>query len=473
MSDPVDRLLAAPASPLYLLVGDLVLVEPAAARLGSALAQRAGSAFVVRRRPADLVPLLEDLRTFALFGGGKVIAAVDSAVLADRAAAVELLGEALGTPPPTGAALSAREREAASRLLQALHLFGIDPLAGQPEDALAAVPDWALAAKAGVRVGKKEAETRRQALVGLLAAARREEVTGLGEAAVAQLADLLRRGLPAGHALVLAERSVARDHPLVAQLEAHGVVATLGGVGADRDGWTGVEALAAQLEREVGVGIRRDALGELARRTLRLEEGRAAAGGGGAAADSTARFASEYRKLADLAGGGTIERALVEQGVEDRGEEDVWKLLDALADGRGGEALGRLERLVGGSDDPIRARLAFFALLASFCRQLVAVRGVVERLGAPRAERSYHRFRDRVAPTLTGELPGGMKNPLAGLHPFRLHRAYLAASRLPSPVVLALPARLLDVEMALKGEGSSPQVALAGLVAELAGALRS
>ena len=353
----------------------------------------------------------------------------------------------------------------------------LTPSPESPEAALASLPDWALAAKAGGRVAKKEAESRRQALAALLAAALREEVTGLGEAAVAQLADLLRRGLPAGHALVLAERSVARDHPLVAQLEARGAVATFGGVTADRDGWTGVEELAAQLEQEVGVGIRRDALAELARRTLRQGEGRTVPGGGGAAADSTARFASEYRKLAEIAGGagggGAIDRATVERGVDDRGEEDVWKLLDALAEGRAGEALGRLERLVAASDDPLRARLAFFSLLAGFCRQLVAVRGVVERLGAPRAERSYHRFRDHVAPALTGELPGGMRNPLAGLHPFRLHRAYLAACRLPGPVLMALPARLLDVEMALKGEGSSPNAALAALVAELGGALRA
>src|SRR5688572_11877510 len=115
-ADPVDRLLAAPPSPLYLLVGDQVLAEPAAGRLGAALAERAGGTFALRRRPADLLPLLEDLRTFSLFGGGKVVAAVDSAVLADRGAAVELLAEALAAPAPGGESLAPREREAASRL---------------------------------------------------------------------------------------------------------------------------------------------------------------------------------------------------------------------------------------------------------------------------------------------------------------------------------------------------------------------
>jgi DNA polymerase III delta subunit len=235
-------------------------------------------------------------------------------------------------------------------------------------------------------------------------------------------------------------------------------------VAAAREGWTGAEGLAGELERELGVTIRRDALTELARRTLRLEEGR----GGGADADSTARFAAEYRKLADLAGGGAIDRRLVEETVEDRGEEDVWQLLDALADGRAAEALSRLERLVAGSEDPGRARLAFFSLLAGFCRQLLAVRGVVDRLNAPRGERSYSRFKERIAPALTGELPERLPNPLAGVHPFRLHRAYLAACRMPGPALRALPMRLLDAEMALKGEGAEPGAALAALVAQVA-----
>lgn len=466
-ADPIDRLLAAEPSPLYLVVGDPVLAEPAASRLGQALASRAGGSFALRRRPADLLPLLDDLRTFSLFGGAKVLAAVDTAVLADRSAAVELVADALAVAPPNSDSLSAKEREGASRLMQALHVFGVDPAAGDAASAIASIPDWALAGKRGGRLAKKEAEQRRETLVPLLEAARRDGLAGLGEEAVAQLGELLRRGLPSGHALVLAERSVASDHPLVVQLKERGALAAVGEVGADRDGFTGVEAVAEQLEREMGVGIRRDALAELARRTLRQEDR-----GGGVVAESTARLAAEYRKLADLSGGDTIEVASVREVVEDRGEEDAWKLLDALAEGHGAEVLGRLERLIGGSDDPGRQRLAFFAMLAGFARQLVAVRGVLERLGLPPGERNYSRFKDRIAPALGGALPEGLPNPLAGIHPFRLHRAYLAAGKLPMPVLLALPMRLLDTEMALKGEGTDPQAALAALIAEIATALR-
>jgi hypothetical protein len=468
MGDPVDTLLAAAPSPLYLVVGDPVLAEPAASRLGSALAARAGGSFALRRRPADLLPLLEDLRTFSLFGGAKVLAAVDTAVLADRSAAVELVADALAIAPPgSSESLSTKEREGASRLLQALHVFGVDPDAGPAQGAVAAIPDWALAGKKGARLAKKEAENRREQLVPLLEAARNEGLAGLGEEAVGQLGELLRRGLPAGHALVLAERSVAADHPLVAQLRERGAFVAVGEVSADRQGFTGVEAIAEQLEREVGVGIRRDALAELARRTLRQEER-----GGGVAGDSTARLAAEYRKLADLSGGDAIDVASVRDAVEDRGDEDAWQLLDALAEGRGAEVLGRLDRLVSGSDDPERARLGFFSMLTGFCRHLVAVRGLVDRLGLPPGERNYNRFKDRLAPALAAPLPEGLPNPLGSLHPFRLHRAYVAAGRISRETLLALPMRLLDTEMALKGEGTDPQAALAALIAEIATAVR-
>ncbi|HXT51650.1 MAG TPA: hypothetical protein VN811_11440, partial [Thermoanaerobaculia bacterium] len=389
------------------------------------------------------------------------------AVLADRSAALELLADALAVAPPGGDSLSAKEREGASRLMQALHVFGVDPGAGDAAAAISSLPDWALAGKRGAKLAKKEAEGRRETLVPLLEAARRDGLTGLGEAALAQLGELLRRGLPAGHALVLAERSVAADHPLIAQLRERGAFLAVGEVSAGRDGFSGVDAVAAQLESEMGVGIRRDALAELARRTLRQEDR-----GGGVAAESTARLAAEYRKLADLSGGATIEVASVREAVEDRGEEDTFQLLDALAEGRGAEVLTRLDRMISGSDDPGRTRLAFFSMLASFCRQLVAVRGVLDRLNLSPGERNYNRFKDRVAPALGGHLPEGLANPLAGIHPFRLYRVYLAAGRLPLPVLLALPMRVLDTEMALKGEGTDPQAALAALIAEVATNLR-
>lgn len=469
----------APPFQVFLVHGDLVLAEPAARRIADALAKAAGldaAAVEVHRRPASLAPLLQDLRTFSLFATGKVVMTTDSAIFADRSAAGELLDDAAEVVPLADAArpLSTRERQGASRLIQALLLFDIDPYGGPPERPVSELPAWALeggkAKKGGGRArGKKQVEELRTGLAGLLEAARREELQGTGEGDLSALAEAIRSGLPPGHFLVLAESAVAKDHPVVGLLAERNAVLEMGHVESDRGNWQGLELLAQELERQTGVGIAPDALSELARRTLRQESDKAGRSTGGVDADSTARFAGEYRKLANLSEG-RIDRKLVEQTIEDRGEEDVWQLLDAIAAGRGGEALDRLRRLLGTAEDALAARLSFFSLLASFCRQLVAVRGMMRVARVPANEGNYARFKGSHAPALQSEIPTGGKNPLAGLHPFRLHRAYLAACRLPEPFLARLPSDLLETELQLKGESGEADVALARLVARLSAA---
>ena len=457
-----------------LVHGDLVLAEPAAVRAAEVLAAAHGlprERVEIHRHASSLAPILQDLRTYSLFGGAKVLLVLDTAVFADRNAAAGLIDEAAEVLPLSSPVLGPKERQAASRLLQALHLFDTD--------ALSDLPAWAFEGdrrgRGGRARGKKQVEELRANLAPLLEAAVREEIRGIGEGDLAELADAVRGGLPEGHVLVLAERSVAADHPLVRLLEERGAVLSVGSVESDRGGWQGLDPIAEELERQTGVAIASDALSELARRTLRQEgEGRNRAGKG-IDADSTARLAGEYRKLANLAQGAgekRITRKLVEQNVEDRGEEDVWQLLDAVATGRAAEALDRLRRLLTSSEDPLAARLSFFSLFASFCRQLTAIRGMMRAARVPAGESNFGRFRDRLAPSLQGELPGGGKNPLAGIHPFRLHRAYLAASRLPEPMLARLPSDVLETELQLKGESGEADAALADLVARVAAAGR-
>ncbi|MFY9823144.1 MAG: hypothetical protein WAM82_17305 [Thermoanaerobaculia bacterium] len=481
MAEPVEsflsRLSRGPLPQICLVQGDAVLADPAAQRVARTLAQGAGlppEAVEVHRRPASLAGLLQDLRTFSLFSPGKVSVAVDSAVFADRAAAADLVDDAAEVVPlPDGGMrpLSGRERQGASRLLQALHLFDVDAYAGAAEKTLGELPAWVLEggkARGGRARGKKQVEELRGALAGLLEAARRESLQGMGEGDLTELAAAVRGGLPPGHALVLAESAVAADHPVVQLIQEKGAVLSLGRVESERGSWQGLEPLAVELERQTGVAITPDALTELARRTLRQENDARGRSTGGVDADSSGRFAGEYRKLANLTeDSGRIDRKLVEQTVEDRGEEDVWQLMDAIAAGRGGEALDRLRRLIGSAEDPLAARLTFFSLLSSFCRQLVAIRGMMRVARVPAAEASYARFKSQHAPALQGEIPTGGKNPLAGLHPYRLHRAYLAASRLPEPFLAKLLSDLLETELQIKGESGEADVALARLVGRL------
>lgn len=478
MATALDTLLArveaGELNPVFLVTGDRVVAEPAALRLAEVLAKKSGGVVESHRRPPELAPLLADLRTYSLFGGAKVVLAVETGVLADRSGAAWFIDQAAEVLPVGGGSLSSREREGALRLLQVVRLFDLDPYRGRPEAVLAELPEWVFqGAKSGGRGGraKKDAERLRGDLAALLTAALEAGLEGRGTEEVSDLAAAIQTGLPPGHVLILAESEVAADHPIVATLDGRGAFVRLATIAADRDGaWRGLEGMVAELTRETGVTIAADAIGELARRTLKKE------GDFGDAVDpaSTARFAGEYRKLASLAHGSNrqrIERHDIEDAVEDRGQEDVWAILDAISQGRGAEALDRYHRLLATSEDEIATRLSFFSLFAGFCRNLAVVPGLVRLAGVPAGESSYPRFKERIAPALQKELDGE-KSPLAGLHPFRLHKAYLAASRRDEAFLARLPWRVLETEMRLKGESDQPDVALAHLMAEVAGSGR-
>jgi DNA polymerase III delta subunit len=460
---------------LYLVVGDRVLAEPAAVRIGEELARQAGCDVEVHRRPAELGPLLADLKTYSLFAPAKVVVAVETAVLADAAAAAQLIDEALeagAVELEEGDSLSERQRRSACRLMQTLRLFQLEATTGGAAEVIAALPDSAMqgAVKRGGRRrrrGRKQIEAARQQLAQLLEAAREAGLEGWAETELGELADIARRGLPEGHSLVLAESAADRGHPLVEFLAASGRYAAVGQVEAAKGGgWEGLDLLADELGRETGVAIARPALEELARRTIQRRETRGAAGA--VSADSTTRFAAEYRKLATLAGEGQIGFELVENVVEDRGEEDAWKILDAVGAGRADEALHRIQRLLAAAEDPVSARLSFFALLAGFARQLVALCSLVDELEIPRRSVSYPNFKNRIAPRLQADLADGTASPVAGIHPYRLYRAFTVASRVPTAMVRDLPAKVLETELRLKGESGRPDVALSSFVCDLA-----
>lgn len=490
LEDLLEAVAGGSVEPIYLIHGDLVLAEPAGERLAGALAEVAGCRVETHRRPSRLTEILDDLRTFSLFDPAKVLLAVDTAVLADRRSAADLIDAAaevlpVGVVEGSGTAdePAPREREAASRLLQTLRLFDLDPEAGTPESLLEELPAWVLQGGEAFRRrrngrgrGKRQVEDLRKDLGALLELARSAGLTGRGGSDLAELAVVLSEGLPDGHSLVLVERSVAEDHPVVGNLQSRGLVVAVGTVAEERGGWQGLELVAEEMERQTGVSMTRDALAELARRTLRQDRDRRAGKGRGAGvdADSTARLAGEYRKLAHLAAGAgraRIDRSLVEAGVEDRGQEDVFKLLDAVGAGRGDEALARLDRLLGSAEDRLAARLTFFTLFANFCRQLAATSGLMRLLRIP-PEVRYPAFKSRWAPRLQAELDG-VRSPLAGVHPYALHRVYVAASKIDPRRAAELPAWVLETELRIKGDSGEPDAALAHLVTRVAGLARN
>jgi DNA polymerase III delta subunit len=475
------------AKPLYLVAGDLVVSEPAAMRLGERLAAISGTEVEVRKRPDDIAGILADLQTFSLFFGGKVIVVVDTALLADRDAAASLIDDAAKALPLTvrdlgdGTELGPGERRAAKRLFQVLRLFQIDPLTGSAEAVLSQLPDWTLAGGAALKRSrsrgrpKKEATTLRADLESLVEVGRRGGIHGASDDALAGMADLHSRGLPDGHFLVLAENSVAKEHPLADAVAKAGAFVQLTQVTSSRQGWQGLKPLVAELERETGVAMELRAMEELAKRTLRQESAFSKQGATAAAA-SSARFAAEYRRLAGLTLEGSISEAQVRDTTADRGEQDVWSILDSI--GRGGaagatEAVEKLDRYLAAASDRMAARFSFWSLLVALCRHMTAISGAFSAKLVSPGETNYGKFKASIAPRLQAALPSGSAGPLARVNVFRLHRAYLVASRMPASRLATLPAKVIETEKLLKGGSKSPDTALIAFVVELAGSVGS
>ncbi len=466
--------------PLYLVIGEQVVAMKAATRVACALAAGSGCEVSVYRRPAELRPILADLLTFSLFDPGKVALVSDSAIFADRTVGADLIDDAAtALPIPAGAALSSAGKEAAGRLLQALRLFSVPADAGAPDEVVSSLPSSALDGGAGHRRRSRRRRTKKQKselvreLAELLEAARTEGLTGWSDSDLAELGRIADGALPEGHALVFAERQADRAHPLVQRLAGRRATFEVGALQFDRRGGVGgIDSVIAELTDETGVGIDRGAAQELVRRTLRKSTGW---GESEVDADSAARFAAEYRKIADAVrdASGPIDRSTVEEMVADRGDQDVFQLLDAIAERRPAQALALFRRRLDSSPDRNAARLSFHALLAGFCHQLAVAHGIAVSLDLP-AERNFNRFRTRILPKLTSPLPGGAANPLARIHPFRAFRIYQAASVRRDPRacrgVADLPWRTLQTEVRLKGGSADGDTALEALIMAVAGA---
>lgn len=476
----VERIEGGDRQPLYLVIGEQVVAMKAAARLADALAAGSGCEVSVYRRPAELRPILADLLTFSMFDPGKVTLVSDSAIFADRTAGADLIDDAAtALPISAGAALSSAGKEAAGRLLQALRLFGIPADAGAPDEVVSSLPASALDGGARHRRRSRRRRTKKQKselvgeLAGLLEAARTEGLVGWSDSDLAELDRIAGGALPEGHALVFAERQADGAHPLVQRLAGRKATFKVGALQFDRRGGVGgLDSVIAELQDETGVGIDRGAAQELVRRTLRksTEYGESEVD-----ADSAARLAAEYRKIADSVRDavGRINRSAVEEMVADRGDQDVFQLLDAIAQRRPAQALALFRRRLDSSPDRTAARLSFHALLAGFCHQLAVAHGIAVSLDLP-AERSFNRFKTRILPKLTSALPGAAANPLARMHPFRVFRIYQAASARrdsrASRGIAGLPWLVLQTEVRLKGGSADGDTALEALIMAVAGA---
>ncbi len=142
---------------------------------------------------------------------------------------------------------------------------------------------------------------------------------------------------------------------------------------------------------------------------------------------------NEIAKVALLAGeGAAVGRAHVAQATRDVAPEPIWDLTDAIGEGRTGEALGLLGKLLGSGAAPVM----LLGSLAGHFRRLIRVRMGGRVAGPPFVVRKLEQQAQRYS-------PGRLRGCLVAIH---------------------------EVDEALKGKGGlPPELALQRLVLGLAG----
>ena len=144
----------------------------------------------------------------------------------------------------------------------------------------------------------------------------------------------------------------------------------------------------------------------------------------------------ELAKLAAAAGpGGTITPQLVRQSVGGWRAQTAWQMLDEALAGETSAALSQLDRLLAAGEAPI----AILAQIGSSLRRFAAATRLIEQ-----AEHARRRItlRDALA--------------TAGMKPFLLGKAEEQLRRLGRARAGRLFGWLLDADLALKGQSSSP-----------------
>lgn len=144
----------------------------------------------------------------------------------------------------------------------------------------------------------------------------------------------------------------------------------------------------------------------------------------------------EVARLALLAGeGGRIDATLAREHVGGWRTRTAWDLVDAAADGRAGDALGQLDRLLTAGEQPI----GVLAQLGSTLRKFATAALAVEQ-----GERSGRRV----------GLPEALKG--AGFPPFKLDDAQRQLRQIGRQRALSLNEWVLEADLAMKGHNSAP-----------------
>jgi DNA polymerase-3 subunit delta len=422
LEDVLAEAKAGKVEPLYLLWGEEYLVRRGADELVKLLLPdaSAGLNFAVLDA-ASPREVAQELATLPLFPGRKVVLVRDPEFLAPKKGRGDALGKA------REAWKAGKRKEGARRLLALAARAGwgadqLDPSAsGAPS-----VEDW----KEELNVDLAEAD-----LVFLKEVATfcREERISAPEGDASALLELFQKGVPKGHALVLAASEVDAKSPLVKFAVDKGQVVERKVAARHKD--FEIEPLAAEFLKPFKKKLGKGAAEQLKERI------------GG----NVRLLQSELEKLATYAEGSTIESADVALLVAHTREEEYFELSEALQNRSLKSALDYAEDAMGQGTHALQ----LLGAVASVTRGMLENHERLEKYAAGGLPRSFPDFKSRVFPRIEEEAKAAKgKAP----HPYAAFLAMQGAARYKRRELLDALVACAEADLSLKSSANGKLV---------------
>jgi DNA polymerase-3 subunit delta len=433
-------------SPLYLLYGEDYLVKSAVNRLTRLLvpdSQRNTNLELVDGGQADFRQILDSVNTFALFGGRKVVAVQDCRIFYSRANVPALVAK-------SRKAHAHGDLESASRLLVEVLGHAGWSVRDVAEGAWQQIPVDMWEQIMGVR--QEEAELQWLEEVAAVAARAHMTIPGrTGDSSV--LEEALEERFPFEHCLILTTDTVDKKRSLYRLIEEKGIVADFSVLSGGRrkarsEQETVLRNLAEETFSAAGKDIEPQALSLLIERT----------------GFNLWALKTQAEKLVSFVGDETlVTREHAEKMSEQFREEALYELNNAVAERDCEAALLSVNRLLQQNYHPLQ----LLASLATEIRRLLAAREFIHYHLAnglnPRI--SYGSFQKTVLPVVKEKTEKG--SPLAGLHPFALHKTMVRSTNYQTDDLINSLHLLFKADLTLKSTSIAERAVLESLIVRL------
>lgn len=413
---------AGKGAPLYLVVGEEFLVRKTADELVKALIPDASAGlnlFVMDGgSPREVA---QELATLPLFPGAKVALVRDPEFIAPKKGRGDALGKA------RDAWKSGRRKEGARRVL-----------------ALAARAGWSAAQLDPSSPGSPGVDSWREELAVELAEADvtflkevsefcREEGITAPESDVGALLELFQRGVPKGHALVMASSDIDLRNPLVKFAKEQGQL----------------------VERKVASKLKELELDDLAREVLAPFNKKLGPGAEAKLKDRCGHnmrlIQSELEKLALYCEEPVIKVADVEAIVGRVREEEYMELADALQKRDLNAAMLYVDDALGNNSHGLQ----LLGAVTANVRNLLEARERLDRLSKGTPPRAYDAFKSGIYPTIEREVREAKGDKAKPPHPYAAFLNFQAAGRYGRRELVRALYECAEADLTLKSGGSS------------------